>query len=645
MHSILVSLHSYIKKIDSRLAFVFQSNIPKWQAAILTFFIFLWTGDIVFRFLHPGQTFAATALALIVSILLDIFSIRYFYFNKSSQILVLLSLLLFISVGFCLSQIFALWQLGTGNYFSIGALIPYSDAVGYYSGARSLAEFGRILDSVSIHRPLAPAFYGLLLLLTGQNLQEMLLINALFLGLAIGIASWALFSTHGFSAALIMALSLCSFSRAYISTTLMEPVALIFAAPAFAFLWVGFYNLRKPLVYAGIFLLSIAMAVRTGPVWLIPLLAGYAGFALKKTRKYSVKTCVCGMLLLLFVLLANYGLVELLAPGKSASFNGNFSLVLYGLAKGGTGWGQFYSDFGSLVSSGVSESVITASAYQAAIHTIANSPLLLIKGIIKMFLQFLIHAYEWFCPFDSYFGQIPAFLLFVSCFFFFLRNYKKQKRLVIIALLWLFSVVAGAPFYADISNRILASVWPFLCAITAAGFAETMRNVSTSHTHELAVEPRSFWSKTARIATVSSFVFLCLPVIAHFLARHPDHNQMVNSAQKCITDKDTNIVFFRASRNSFLHIQPDSNSCIVPEIRISPYRIFAWNYFDVATEGQYVGSIMDLFVKHPGQYPYVIMNEDPAAFAGKIVAVSLRFIGARDPGHTVYYARIVDVLE
>jgi hypothetical protein len=632
----------FILAVDSSLAGYFSGNPSRWKTVLVFSLILLWLACLALRFIKVDTPALLVIFMLVGSALIDLVSNRYLGPRSNRQNLAIITLMLVLSVGLCLSQLFSVWHAGTSNDYCIGGFIPFNDASNYYSGARSLLEFGT-LDPVSLRRPLAPCFYSFLLFLTSQNLQAVLLINALFLGCAITFASWAIFSTHGLTAALVMVLSLCGFSSDFIMAPLTEPVALLFAALAFAFLWMGFFKSRKLLVCSGIFLLSLSLAIRVGPVWIVPLLAAWAGFVFREKGKFSWKLFVVGISLLAAIIVANYSAVHVLAPGKSGGFNSNFSVSLYGLSKGGVGWWRFSMDHDSLMKSGASEYVVTSTAYKESFDNIIHTPHLILRGIARMHWYFLKNIQKWFCPLSSFIGSIPAVLLFFVCCWFFIRSWKKNQALVILVSLTVISVWLGAPLYADINNRVLTAVWPLLCAVTAVGIGLIIGALSGKKNQPEDILSQKAWTALAWTVVAGAIIFLSLPFLVRLAARMPDVSLLKKSSAPCFTQPDTGIAMFRASRNSFLHILPDSGSRMVPEIRVSSYRASAGAFFENAHEGQYIGNIFNLI--GPNRILYVILNEDPARYAGKFIAVSLRFIGARECGHTVYHGRICNVLD
>ncbi len=73
----------------------------------------------------------------------------------------------------------ALWRTGTHGVYEVFGLIPWFDSSGYYSEALRLLD-GGIYSQISARRPIFPALFSSLLLITGRNLRLSLLIMSLW---------------------------------------------------------------------------------------------------------------------------------------------------------------------------------------------------------------------------------------------------------------------------------------------------------------------------------------------------------------------------------------------------------------------------------------------------------------------------------
>ena len=96
-----------------------------------------------------------------------------------------------------------LWNNAVSAEFTIGGLLPWSDASGYYWDARRLLE-GDTLSEFSSRRPLFPAMLAVLLGLTQQNLQVTVAILVAISAISCFFAAREVQRSHGVAAGLLV---------------------------------------------------------------------------------------------------------------------------------------------------------------------------------------------------------------------------------------------------------------------------------------------------------------------------------------------------------------------------------------------------------------------------------------------------------
>src|SRR5690242_4305804 len=154
-------------KNESR-GFRFLTTLALFIASMGIIAILLWippASDITNRIYGSGLE--------MILFMLVIFSIL---FQKAGPFWVWISFSL-VLVLFTLSLIYK-WQILGEDSFLIGGLLPWSDSYGYYDEAQRLLH-GLHLTTWGARRPLFPAFLSVLLALTQNNLQLVLIILVL----------------------------------------------------------------------------------------------------------------------------------------------------------------------------------------------------------------------------------------------------------------------------------------------------------------------------------------------------------------------------------------------------------------------------------------------------------------------------------
>jgi hypothetical protein len=134
--------------------------------------------------------------------------------------------------------LFWTWLQVKGSYFLVGGLIPWSDAHGYFFGGLHLLYSGSV-DTFNTRRPLIAGFMATKLLLSGQSLQGVLVLQAVATGFGCVLAARALSRSHGVAAGVVMFALLLLFIWPFVPTTMTESVGLTFGATGFALLWRG----------------------------------------------------------------------------------------------------------------------------------------------------------------------------------------------------------------------------------------------------------------------------------------------------------------------------------------------------------------------------------------------------------------------
>ena len=170
-----------------------------------------------------------------------------------------------------------LWASGQSEPYVVSGLIPYNDAATYYNDANRLLD-GSLISDGSSRRPLSIGLLGVLLGLTGRNLQNATAILTMLEAAACAMMALELRRTKGAAAGAVTFWIAFLFARRFIGTTMTESLGLTLGALSLAALCRG--ATRRSLMYilAGVFLLTMALNVRAGAFFILPLLVLWVGW-------------------------------------------------------------------------------------------------------------------------------------------------------------------------------------------------------------------------------------------------------------------------------------------------------------------------------------------------------------------------------
>ena len=315
--------------------------------------------------------------------------------------------LLLITLVSC-AVLFSMWLSGRSAELGVAGFLPVSDAFGYYGCALSISarEAASVFATVSdwcARRMLYPSMLSTLLGLTAWHPSIALLAQACLIGLSIGTLALALQRRFGWLCGLLTATAMITFADEFaIGNFMTESLGLVAGALGLALLLLSasrpfFYPARAT---SGLALLSLAMVIRPGAVFILPLLGVWfflASGALPCQQR--VRSLIAALVALASGPLLHYALL-LSAGADPSNSGGNYAVSLYSLATGSRDWSQAYRDFAQAFGT-QSETAAFRLVQQEALRRIADDPATFIGSLIgaeKSFLQSLFA----FGPFRSY---------------------------------------------------------------------------------------------------------------------------------------------------------------------------------------------------------------------------------------------------
>jgi len=287
--------------------------------------------------LRPLSVIARYGFASVIPVLLVIFAVIYKLPGRLSSALNLL----LICVLFALT-LKGLWESGTTEPSIVNGLFPWQDAAQYYSDAQRLLA-GFMYGEKSAMRPFFSGFLSLLLLLSGHSLQGALALVVLIVSLACFVFIEEVRKVLSPFASLSVLALVFLYERGLGGSTLTENLGLALGALGAGLLIQGMRHKRGIFIYAGIFMVSMALNTRPGPFFVLPFLALWAGLLFKDERIRFWKPTLISLAAALLPFIMNSILIRSLSDTITIPF-ANFVYPLYGLVSGGIRYEQIFFD-------------------------------------------------------------------------------------------------------------------------------------------------------------------------------------------------------------------------------------------------------------------------------------------------------------
>ena len=366
-------------------------------------------------------------------------------------------------------QLASKWSLGISNANIIGGFIPYKDGFFYYNGARMLLA-GQAIAGEGLQgafRPLFPGMLSVLLLFTRHNLVWVIAAIVFLVALCSYLAAQALKNSFGPLPAAVLMVLLYSFIRPMIGYTLTELPSLAISCLAFILLLKGAESKKYSEIALGSLMLVIAISVRAGPFFMLPMLVLWIGWAFRAGKKSAFKQMAFFALLIAAEFLIINILFPRLVTAAGSSTFGNFSWMLYGQAVGGAGWTYHFQTLGTH-DPGI--------VMQAAVDKILSYPLGLIIGVLKSYRDFflpgqvsmfnLISSRQNF--FNILFWIVNISLMLWGLVHTIRRIHEPRCSLLLSCFLGIFFSIPFLP-PVDGGNRFYSGSVPFFFAMEAVG--------------------------------------------------------------------------------------------------------------------------------------------------------------------------------
>lgn len=441
----------------------------------------------------------------------------------------------------------AKWQQGTSDGLMLGGLFPWSDGNGYLQGAFQALN-GETIDPLSSRRPIHPLALGLLLAVTGSDIQLAIVLQTLFVAVGVVFLGWILVRRSTILVAFFTLLAILLFYPRFVGTTWTENSGILWGCLATGFLIESAYDRRWLLGVVSIVLLSWALNARAGAMFVLPLacvwLAWEHGVAWR-TRAHRLAVYIVAAavpFVVTSVIVAEFGT-------KSAALFANFPVSLYGTLTGG-GWRSAQSEPRF---AGLEDRELAVALMQTIKETIIEDPTTLLRGIKHAYSQFRPWIFvgsdslRWTLNLLSVIGVVASLFTF--------RRNVFSRFLTVGATGILLSVPFAPPWDAD-GMRAYAATLPVSGALVGWGVTVLFSTVRTkiknrrtgSGLHIDTPTPDGLRPATILAPVIAAGVIALIPLLYKtVLGREPIVNR----------GPDQRVVTFMPLQGSTLHIISD----------------------------------------------------------------------------------------
>jgi hypothetical protein len=468
-----------------------------------------------------------------------------------------------------------LWASGQSEPYVVSGLIPYNDAATYYIDANRLLD-GSLLSDASSRRPLSIGLLGALLGLTGRNLQNASAILVFFEAVACTYMALEIRRAKGAAAGAITFWIAFLFARRFVGTTMTETLGLTLGALALAFFCRGVGFKRLAYILSGLFLLTLALNVRAGAFFILPVIVIWVGWLFRESRPFAWKQVIFAGVIVFAGFGVNSLVLRLIGTPGGVAF-GNFSESLYGLASGGERWAFVYDQHPE--TRFMPEKERYEQIYRMAFDLIRENPMGIVQGSLRQWG--LLFSDTWFSVYSYVGGEDTAgnrdihWVIYALCLVALVQMIRKRKdplySLLLVCILGIFLSVPFVPPGDAHKMRAFAATIPLMAFLPAIGVSELMQLIPWR-----AIDERPSVEAPAAGLTAFSTLLVLFMVIAPYVAMKVAVPPVVNAAQCQPGETPVNLHYapgneVRLIRESVLQLD------WLPEFHYGRYKVFIHN--------------------------------------------------------------------
>ena len=497
----------------------------------------------IFRQLYIQMRYGfSISVILIFFIILAIFQIKK---DQYKNLFLFTAILLFFSMSLA-----GVWASGKSEPTMINGLIPIVDGENYYTDALRWLNGGSF-SAYTAKRPIFVAFLTTLAKISGQSIQIMQAFLMSLMAISCFFAIKEIYKKlNPFGTTLFLILTFF-YTRQYVGCFLTETIGLIFGLSGFALL-ITSSNMEKWTFYLSIFLISLALIARAGTFFILPFLLWWI-YKMQINKKQRWKKVIRAFSCMLFAFLLNGLIAWHFGSGENIPFS-NFAYILYGLARGGTGWSQIMTDHPELFI--LDENQLTKEIWSLVLQLIRQNPQNLVSGMLKQYVYFVDFSYQTKSVFSfmssgttSIFiaTQYLLYLASLAGLFSLVKREKTFTSLILFSLIGIMISVPFVPVQDTLYMRAYAATIPFIIFIPSLGVDFITRKIPS--TVSLLEEDKN----------IGFYSFIVLMLISTFIIPFFIHGKKISSTiKKLDCEGNQENIIFSINENSSIRVHAES---------------------------------------------------------------------------------------
>jgi hypothetical protein len=404
------------------------------------------------------------------------------------------------------------------NGASIGGMVPFSDAGGYASAAYDAVD-GGFWNAMALRRPFAAAMREILLISGGLSYANALLLQATVAAFATWLGTRSVVNWMGAAAGFAFLCLAFAIQRSYLSTTLTEPLGLIWSLFSIPFFVIALRHNSLAAAYVALGLTTVTLLTRMGAMFLVPAIVLWILLSFGKTFWQKCRIlAVCSVILVTAISL-NQLLTRLY--GAEGNLTGsNFYYSLCGLSIG-SDWSACPQKYANEIREQRVDDEKKLSSFLLAksLNNIRHDPKTLLLrlvqggvGFVKTIPAAVTEGYV--RPPRSKIVTLTIFVVIASCGLVLSALLYWTRREAIFWLLAFASIVASSAFvYFDDGLRVMSASYPLLALLWVQGLRQPRNNVEGPPS-----EPKIIVAGSL-IAAAICICFLTVPALTATLMR------------------------------------------------------------------------------------------------------------------------------
>ena len=281
------------------------------------------------------------------------------------------------------------------------------------------------MQSAGIYRPLASLVAAVFFKLSGENMVTYFYLTSVLLIFAIFWLSRVVKRHFNMSLAMVTAFCLCFFFARFQGSFMTEMIGGIVGLFAFSALLDSIFRKNVKLFFIGIVLLGLALQIRAGAMFILPLLVLYGAVYFRKKYWVCTKTLLIGVALVVLVSFSTS--MQLSSFSQKFDTASNVGDIVYQIQVNAPTWRQIQLDYPKRFDN-LKPFESAKLSNEIAFNRLKNSPFrFIVHYVLNLFLAIKNPGIYTFCFMENFPGITAN--LFLILFFMTPVLYERNSKM------------------------------------------------------------------------------------------------------------------------------------------------------------------------------------------------------------------------